>query len=294
MARCVCSDRRSIRHQEGVAQALRGRAASIQPGRQQLLRVERVAFAAHVQTLEQLRVGRRSEDVGERFAELVAIERLEVDPARPLEPIELGQQRAQRVSAVELVRAVGQQQHHPLLAHAPRQKRYKRAGRAVGPVHVLEDQHHRGRVGQQIKQLEHRLEQPHLPGGVWAVVAWTPVVEARKDRRQLVATSGAQCVEYWVVLADQRSQRAQQRRVGQLAVGLLNALAAQDQGRRFVAVGQPLLELADQPRLPDSGVTAEQDEAGPPGAGLLDGERQLGQLSDPSHEVRARQPRPHG
>ena len=95
------------------------------------------------------------------------------------------------------------------------------------------------------------------------------------------------------MLAHERTQGAQQRRVGQLAVGLLDALAAQNQRRRLLAVGQPLLELGDQPRLADAGVTAEQDEAGPAGAGLPDGEHQLGQLADPSHEVRARQPRPH-
>ena len=77
-----------------------------------------------------------------------------------------------------------------------------------------------------------------------------------------------------MALAHQRAQRAQQRRVRQLAVGLLDALAAQHE-RRSVLVGsrEPLLELADEPRLADARVTAEQDEAGPAGAGLPDGEQ---------------------
>ena len=102
------------------------------------------------------------EDVGERLAELVAVERLELDPAGALEPIELGQQRPQRMAAVELVGAVGQHQHDPLLAQAAGQERDKRAGRAIGPVHVLEDQHHRRGLAEQVEQFEHRLEQPQL------------------------------------------------------------------------------------------------------------------------------------
>ena len=80
-----------------------------------------------------------------------------------------------------------------------------------------------------------------------------------------------------MVGADQRAQRAQQRRVRKLAVGLLDALAAQGESvcrSGSSAAGEPaVLELADEPRLADARVTAEQDEAGPAGAGLPDGEQ---------------------
>ena len=69
-----------------------------------------------------------------------------------------------------------------------------------------------------------------------------------------------------MAFAHERAQRAQQRRVGKLAVGLRDPVAAQDQRRAAVLGGQPLLQLGDQSGLADAGVTAEQDERGPTGA----------------------------
>jgi hypothetical protein len=56
---------------------------------------------------------------------------------------------------------------------------------------------------------------------------------------------------------------------------------------------QTVLELADQAGLADARVTAEQDEGGPSGGGLPDGDFQLGQLADPPDEVTAGQSRSH-
>ena len=47
-------------------------------------------------------------------------------------------------------------------------------------------------VGQQVEQLEHRLEQTYLTGWVGTVIARAAVVEPREDRRQLAAAPGAE------------------------------------------------------------------------------------------------------
>ena len=88
---------------ERVTQALRRRSAAVEPGGQELLGVQRVAFAAGEQPLHQLPARRVAEDVGQRLGQLVAVKRRQVDPAGALQPLQLGDQRAQRVAAVELV-----------------------------------------------------------------------------------------------------------------------------------------------------------------------------------------------
>ncbi len=159
-------------------------------------------------------------------------------------------------------------------------------------MHVLKDQDDRRTLADQVQQLEDGFEQPQLTVGIGAIVKRAAVIETGKDRGQLGSAAGAEGVQRRVAGPDQRSQRAQDRRVGKLAVGLLDALAAQDEGLGLLPA-ELLLELGDQARLAYSGVTAEQDEGGTPGRGLPGGEPQFGQLADPTHDVTARQPCPH-
>ena len=233
--------------QECVAQALRGGAATIEPGGQQLFAIERVALAANEQALDQLGPRSRAENVGERLRQLVAVKWRELDAARPIEPFELGQQRPQRMAAVELIAAVGEQQHHPLLAQAAGEEGAESARRAVGPVHVLQHQHERLLLAEEVEQLHDGLEQLQLRGCVGPV--WAPSrVESGQEGRQLRPAPGAQRIQRRVTLAHQWPERAEQRRVGQLAIGLLHALASQ--GER--ATREPALELEHQPRLADT------------------------------------------
>jgi len=247
---------------ERVAQALGRGAAAVEPGREQLLGVERVALAALEQPVEQRLVGLGAEDVAQRLGQLQAIERPQLDPADAVEALELGQQRSQRVAAVQLVGAVAEQQQHPRLAHGPRRVGDERARRAVGPVHVLERQHERLALGEDLQQLEHRLEQPQLSRRVRARVAPVGVVvEAWQDRRQLDAVGRRQLPERLVTASDDRPQRPQQRRVGQVALGLLQTLAAQEDHSARAVQRLSLLELGHQPRLADARVTPEQHQA---------------------------------
>jgi hypothetical protein len=187
-------------------------------GRQELLREQRVALAARVQAVDHPGIGRLARDVLERERQLFAGERLDVDPVGSRAALELGQQRPQRVAAVQLVRAVGGDHEHALGVQRARQEREERARRAVGPVDVLERQQHRRAPAEPLQQPEQRLEQPPLVARRRRLGA-----QLGKQRRQLVASG--ERGEHRVVLARERAQRADQRGVRELALAELHAVA---------------------------------------------------------------------
>ena len=111
-------------HHERVAQARRQRAAAVEAGGEQLLGEQRVALAAGEQALDELVLRRRAEDVREqrrrapsRVSGASSIRRAFGDA------LELGQQRAQRVAAVQLVGAVGRDDEHALGPQVAREER---------------------------------------------------------------------------------------------------------------------------------------------------------------------------
>ena len=59
---------------------------------------------------------------------------------------------------MNLVGAVAQHEHHALLAQAACEEGHEGPGRAVGPMHVLEDQRQRLALTQQIEQFDQGLE----------------------------------------------------------------------------------------------------------------------------------------
>jgi hypothetical protein len=93
---------------------------------------------------------------------------------------QLGQQRAQRVTAVQLVGAVGAHDQHPLLAERAGEEAHEPAGGAVRPVQVLDDEQQRLLRGHRVEHREQRLEHPHLLG-LRPLVA-RALAEARQDR----------------------------------------------------------------------------------------------------------------
>ena len=98
---------------------------------------------------------------GHQLAGVLAGEPGQIHPGDPVDPVQLGQQRAQRMGAVQLVGPVGHHDQHavqrPLVAD---QEGQQVPGGPVGPVRVLDDQDHRAGFGQLLQQDEHLLEQP--------------------------------------------------------------------------------------------------------------------------------------
>ena len=145
-----------------VAQRVRRRSEAVDPGGQELLGEERVAARARPQALQQLGRRRLAEDVLELIGELAVRERLERDATGAWVAFELGQQRAERVAAVQLVGPVGADDEHALVREAVGEEGQRRARRAVGPVQVLDHEQHGPLAAEGVEQGQQAFEQPRL------------------------------------------------------------------------------------------------------------------------------------
>ena len=148
--------------QKRVAERRRQGAAPVGSGGDHLLGEERVAVGAAEHPLDHLGRGSGVEDVLELERDLVAVEPGQLEVARARGALELGELGAHRVAPVKLVGAVGEQRQNPLLAQAGRQEGHERAGRAIGPVHVLEPENDGRPRAEAVEQREHGLEQAPL------------------------------------------------------------------------------------------------------------------------------------
>ena len=231
-----------------VAQRRRQRAAAVAAGRQQLLGEQRVPLAAAVQALDERRLGCGVEDVGELIGQLGAGQARELDAAGVRVPLQLGQQRPQRVAAVHLVRAVGADGEHALGAHGPRDEGEEGPRGAVGPVDVLEQQQHRLLAAEALQQREQRLEETALRRARALVGPRrrTARAELGQQRGKLGPGDLADLLQHRVLVARERPQRGHQRRVGQLALPQLHAFAAERPGAAVLRAGR---ELGDEPGL---------------------------------------------
>jgi hypothetical protein len=108
-----------------------------------------MALRSRVDALNEVGRRRRAEDVGELLGQLVARQRRQVDAPRARVALELGEQRAQRVAAMQLVRTVAGHHHHPLVAEAASEECQKSPRRAVRPMDVL-DRDEQGAIATQL------------------------------------------------------------------------------------------------------------------------------------------------
>ena len=145
--------------------------------------------------------------------------------------LELGEQRAQRVAAVQLVGAVGRDDEDALVPQAAREEDEECPGRAIGPVDVLEHERERPLAAELLEQREQRLEQARLAErrlvgpqllGAGGRGART---ELGEEGGELGASARGELVEDGIAFAGERAQHAHDRCVGQLLVAELDALA---------------------------------------------------------------------
>ena len=239
-----------------VAQRRRQRAAPVEPGGQQLLGEQRVALGAVEQARQQIGVRLRAEDVGELLGQLGLRERLELDAAGVGVALQLGEQRAQRVAAVQLVGPVAGDHQHLLAAQRGREVDEERARRAVGPVEVLDRQQQAVLAAEPLEQLQQALEQARLGGRrLLRPFGALALPQAGEHVREAGAGGGSQRVQRGVAGARERAQGGDDRRVGQLALAELDALAAE---HAHPVLARGALELAEQPRLADARLAGDE------------------------------------
>jgi hypothetical protein len=252
-------------------------------GRQQLLGEERVALGPGEDAVDQAGRRRAAEDRRHLRGRLRPPEPGDLHAPGP-GAAELGQERPQPWAA-RLVAAVGDQQDDPLAAEVAGQVGQQVAGRAVGPVHVLDHQHQHGLLGQGSEQAEHELEQPDLvgrlgrcAGGVVAV----GVAEGRQQAGQLrPGRPGQRPDRLHPDLGHQVPEGLDRRGEGQAAVGDRHAAADQDP----IAVPDPPGgELGDQACLADAGLAPHQEDRRRAAVRLLQRLVERCQLARPTDE----------
>ena len=272
-------------HHQRVAERGRQRSAAVASGRDQLLDEQRMPLRTREHAVHQPGVRRLTEQIGQLLEQLLARQRRQLDPPRADVALELGQHRAQRVPAVQLVGAVGGDDQHPLATQAPAHERHKRSGRPVGPVQILDLQQHRPLLAEPIEQPQKRFEQPRLSGRIIGRRRrGDGLGQPRNQRRELGANRVGKILEHGVAGARERAQRGHQRRVRELALAQPHAVAAERARARSAGARG---ELGQQPRLANTRVAG--DERQPRTTGGCVGERglELGQLHRASHEDRA-------
>ena len=150
-------------HRQLLERAGQRRAGQLAAGGQELLGDERIA-ARPLGHEEQDR-GRRTLalDPLDQLGQLVPVERSDVELDRRVRAVgHLGQRRAERVAAGQLVRLVGGQDAQAAGARHPGQERGQGAGPRVGRLEVLEGDHHRDPLADPVEHPQDRLEHPGL------------------------------------------------------------------------------------------------------------------------------------
>jgi hypothetical protein len=107
------------------------------------------------------------------------------------------------VAAVQLVGAVGRDDQDALAAQAAPQEGEEPAGRAIGPVQVLDRQQDRGLLAEAIEEPQERLEEAALGRRVRGPVDGPGRTELREQRRQLALDAGREIVEHGVARTGQ-------------------------------------------------------------------------------------------
>ena len=122
---------------EDVAQARGQRSGGGVGGREQLLGEEGVALAARVQARDEVRCRGVAEDARHLLGQLGLREGPDLEAFDDGAALLLGQERAQRMLAVQLVAAVRADHEQALVAQAAHERGEELERRAIGPVDVL-------------------------------------------------------------------------------------------------------------------------------------------------------------
>ena len=112
--------------------------------------------------------------------EFASAEGGELQPLDPGQPDQLGQQRPQRVTAVQRIGPVAGHQRHPTRPQGAGQEGDQVAAGTVGPVQILQHHHHRGSLRPTHQQSAHGVKHLHLVQAVAVErTPWAGLVDPR-------------------------------------------------------------------------------------------------------------------
>ena len=194
-----------------------------------------------------------------------------------------------------LRRAVGGHEQQRHARQAVGEKRQQIDGRGIGPVQILEHQHHRALLCQ---RLEERPELALHPLGRLCTFGLQAlargIVQDRRHLQEPRRCHPAQRLDHRLAARD--AQRLQDLQPGQIRLGAGEALgrAAAAHERRLAARGDPGQEVVDEGALADAGLADQAQEHATARAGFRKPGADLAALALVAHQVaRARGHRRH-
>jgi hypothetical protein len=257
-----------------------------------LLDEERVALGALMDLVHEPRGRRLAQDGLELTRDLRAAEALELDALHRPDALPSGDERAQRMAAVQLVGAEADDHEHAVRVERAHEQGHEVERRAIGPVEVLDHEHERALGGEPLDHADDQLEQTGRAAVAQRRRAGRAVgVEVGQHLRQLGAGRPDEGIELLGGrIAHERAERVRERAERQALAAHLDATAREHPGaRRARALGR----LLDEPRLAHAGLAAEEDDCGIARDGGIEGRRQRSQLGVAAHEDRTHQITPH-
>ena len=212
------------------------------------------------------------------------------DGAHRRQPLQLGQERAERMAPVQVIGAVRADDRDPLGAQHPGQERQQVPRGGVRPVQVLEHDQHGGvgpKLGQQPQDRAEHLLTGHadaLPGGGGG----RPALR-QQAAEQRTAGEGTGQPRRGPGRPGGAAQRVRERQVGD-AFAELGAVPGQ--------YGEPLPggqagHLGHEPGLAHSGVPADEGDDRVAGRGVVQEREQAGELGVPPDQPSPRRLRQH-
>ncbi len=263
--------------QEQVAQGVgEAGATALVGGDGEFLDEEGVAVGTLEDRVDLPRVGFVGEDPGDLAAHLVAGEAAEFEAADGAQPVEFGEQGAQRMAAVDVVGAVGGEDDEAAGAQGAEEVGDQVAGGGVGPVQVLQDEDDGVPGGDALQQAGGQLEEPgHALLVVPAAAGDGGALGqfGQQPGQFLLLPCGGRGQLFGQVAA-QGAQRGGERCEGQSVGTDLDAAAQRHDGAPPMRCGG---ELLDEAGLADAGLAAEQQGlrlspgGGRPGGGTARG-----------------------
>ena len=274
-----------------------GLCRSLDPGREDLLREERVALGAEVDPLGESAFGTMTEDARQLEALLLQVEWSQVDPLDVAVSAGLGQLHEERMTQLERLCPERPDHHDPPSTEVSDDEREQVPRRGIAPVEVFQDEDQGSVRTEALQQRERQLEQPSLirrarrgRGRVcrrrWVGGCVEEPAEPRGDGGEACARLAEELAQRrWVELVAEHPEGFEERAVRQALAAEIDAAAEEDANARLSGrVG----ELGEEPRLPDTRVTADQDDRRFAADGPLEGALQAGELGGSPDVDRAR------
>ena len=255
------------------------RALAVEAGREQLLGEQRVALAAGEQAVDEVVLRRRAEDVLEQRRRAPRASASTSSMRRAFgRALELGQQRSQRVAAVQLVGAVGGDDERRARSRgcAPGTRGTRASsGRPSGCPPATASAARRARGARSATAAPRR--RAAAPASSRSRASARARRRAAPSSGSSVASSDAgrrrQLGDRRVALARERAQHRDERRVGELVLAELDAVARLDANAALLRAAAQLLHEA---RLADARFARDEGERGPAVGRVRDRALELG------------------